>query len=47
MMITLNGGQKVKKRNKQTRVNLVLVKKKDDIPDWVTDEMQNLRNLKK
>ena len=47
MMTILNGGQKVKKKNKKSRVNLVyMTKKKDDIPDWVSDEMQNLRNQK-
>ena len=43
MMITLNGGQKVKKKNKKFKVNLVLVKKKDEIPDWVSDEIQNAK----
>jgi len=43
MMITLNGGQKVKKKNKKFKVNLVLVKKKDDMPSWVSDEIQNAK----
>jgi len=42
-MTTLNGGKKVKKKNKRFRVNLVLVKKKDDMPDWVSDEIQNAK----
>ena len=31
MMTIWNGGQKVKKKNRKTRVNLVLIKKKDKI----------------
>ena len=44
MMIILNGGQKVKKIKIQIiSVDLTMVKKKDDIPEWVTDEIQNAK----
>ena len=43
-MIILNGGQKVKKIKIQiVSGDLTMVKKKDDIPEWVTDEIQNAK----
>ena len=43
-MTILNGGQKVKKIKIQIiSSKLTIVKKKDDIPDWVTDEIQNVK----
>ena len=43
MMIILNGGQKAKKKNKKTEVLVMAKKKENEIPDWVTDEIQNAK----
>ena len=40
-MTILIGGKKVKKKNNNTR--LKMVKKKEDIPEWVSDEIQNAK----
>lgn len=40
-MIILIGGKKVKKKNSNTR--LTMVKKKEDIPEWVSNDIQNAK----
>ena len=42
-MTILNGGQKVKKIKIQIISTELTMVKKDGIPDWVTDEIQNAK----
>ena len=42
-MTILNGGQKVKKKKIQTISGDLTMGKKDDIPEWVTNEIQNAK----
>ena len=43
-MTILNGGQKVKKKKQKVQSRFTMVKKKEDeIPEWVTDEIQNAK----
>lgn len=43
-MTILNGGQKVKKKKQKLQSRFTMVKKKEDeIPEWVTDEIQNAK----
>ena len=44
MMTILSGGQKVKKKKQKLQSRFTMVKKKEDeIPEWVTDEIQNAK----
>ncbi len=40
-MIILIGGKKVKKKN--SNIRLTMVKKSEDIPEWVSNEIQNAK----
>lgn len=40
-MIILTGGKKVKKKNNSIRLRMA--KKKEDIPEWVSNEIQNAK----
>ena len=44
-MTIWNGGQRVKKK-KQKVNGFIMVKKKEDVPEWVTEEIQNAKFAK-